>query len=135
MSDSSLSDTVPMMRGGPSSHGLTESTLLYSRIFAAFASIGFAGLLVYTIVTDGSPFRLSLLTPWMSTTLVDYYLSLLPLYIVIYNRESRIAGTAVGILWVIICASLGACAIWAYVFYLLLRVRPGTPLSIIITGI
>ena len=122
------SDTSPMMRSNGT--GLSANALLLGRIFSAIASIGFAVLLVYTIVTDGSPFRLSLLTPWMSTTLVDYYLSLVPLYIVIYNRESRAAGTAL----VVVCASLGACAIWAYVFYLLLRVRPGTSLSAIITG-
>ncbi|KAF3447374.1 hypothetical protein FNV43_RR12560 [Rhamnella rubrinervis] len=43
-------------------------------IFIALGSL-MVGTLVYTILTDGSPFRKELLTPWMTATLIDFYIN------------------------------------------------------------
>jgi len=118
-----------MLSRGATSVGPTA--LLAARVVAAALSVGFAALLIYTIATDGSPFRMEVLTPWMATTLVDYYLSVSPVYIVILVRERSVLA---GVLWALLCASLGACAVWAYVLVALLRVRPGVPLAELVAG-
>jgi hypothetical protein len=131
------SDAAPMMvssaRSGPA---CSASALLLGRAASALLSVSFLILLVYTCATDGSPFRSALLTPWMSTTLVDYYLSLLPFYFAVFMREryGSGAGAAVAALWVLFCAGLGACAVWLYVFVVLMRARPGVSVASLITG-
>ena len=111
--------------------GLSASALLIMRAASGALSLFFTALLVYTCATAGSPFNSDLLTPWMTTTLVDYYLSLAPLYVVFYLRErSAVAGAAT----VLFCACLGACAVWAVVLLALLRTRPGTTLMELIAG-
>ena len=137
MADAQSSDASPMMSSaaarGPT---CSASALLLGRAAAAVLSLSFSILLVYTIATDGSPFRSSLLTPWMTTTLVDYYLSLLPFYFVVFARERYGSGAsaAVAALWVCFCAGLGACAVWAYICVVLLRARPGVSVAALITG-
>ena len=81
-----------VMREASSGPGLTAGQLLAARALSLCLSVAFAALLIYTIAVDGSPFRASLLTPWMSTTLVDYYLSCAPLYAVVFLREARGGG-------------------------------------------
>ena len=67
----------------------TAFSLLLLRSFSAFFFLLFSIILTYTCATDGSPFRSSLLTPWMSTTLVDFYLVLLPLLLLVCLRHRR----------------------------------------------
>ena len=129
-----------VMREASSGPGLTAGQLLAARALSLSLSLAFAALLIYTIAVDGSPFRQSLLTPWMSTTLVDYYLSCAPLYAVVWLREARGGGGGGGggalapTLWVVALAGLGACSVWFYVFVALMRARPGTTLAQFIIG-
>ncbi|THG18246.1 hypothetical protein TEA_017190 [Camellia sinensis var. sinensis] len=46
-----------------------------------FTALGFLmlGTLLYTLLTDGSPFRTELLTPWMTATLIDFYINVVAL--------------------------------------------------------
>jgi hypothetical protein len=128
MSDGS--DMSGLVRTGGAA-GLSSGTLFLARLVAACLSLGFACLLVWTIATAGSPFNSELLTPWMNTTLVDYYLSCAPLYAVLYCRERSSLG---GALRVLACAGLGACAVWACVLEALLRVQPGVTMADLISG-
>ena len=126
-----------VMREASSGPGLTAGQLLAARCLSLALSVAFAALLIYTIAVDGSPFRASLLTPWMSTTLVDYDLSCAPLYAVVFLREARGGGGGgggAGALWVLALAGLGACSVWLYVFFALMRARPGTTLAQFIVG-
>jgi hypothetical protein len=52
-----------------------------------FMVLSFTIVLIYTCVTDGSPFRLSLLTPWMNATLVDFYWNVAALSLIVVLRE------------------------------------------------
>ena len=107
------------------------TALFVSRCLALSLCISFSILLIYTIQTDGSPFRSELLTPWMSTTLVDYYLTALPFYIIIFLRSSTLLE---GVLWPIACACLGSSTVWLYVFVTLMRVRPGVSVAALLCG-
>jgi len=35
-----------------------------------------ATVVIYTVITDGLPFRKELLTPWMAATLIDFYINI-----------------------------------------------------------
>jgi hypothetical protein len=51
-----------------------DSPLLVAlKISTAILMVIAASMIIYTTVTDGSPLRLELLTPWMKATLVDFY--------------------------------------------------------------
>ncbi|KAB5568451.1 hypothetical protein DKX38_002244 [Salix brachista] len=56
-----------------------QSAVVTLRI--AFSLLGFLmlGTLIYTLITDGSPFRKELLTPWMTATLIDFYINVVAL--------------------------------------------------------
>lgn len=103
----------------------SASGLLYSRIAAGALSLTFAGILWATIEKDGSPFRSSLLTPWMVTTLIDFYLSYLVLLLWVFTRETPLKAIA----WSLYLCCLGSVAVWSYVLYVLLTLRAGDPLS------
>lgn len=127
---SSIGEDVPM---APARAAITLGgrTLLLARIASAGLALFFAILLVYTIATAGSPFQLSLLTPWMATTIVDYYVTALPFYVWIFIRE-RSAGLA--LLYALICAGLGSSLVWIYILVALLQHRSGQPLASFVLG-
>ncbi|KAG6776248.1 hypothetical protein POTOM_019754 [Populus tomentosa] len=58
---------------------MKQSAVMSARI--AFSVLGFLmlGTLIYTLLTDGSPFRKELLTPWMVATLIDFYINVVAL--------------------------------------------------------
>ncbi|KAL9249188.1 hypothetical protein AKJ16_DCAP01060 [Drosera capensis] len=57
----------------------------------AFSVLGFImlGTLVYTITTDDYPFRKELLTPWLTATLIDFYINVAALSVWVSYKESR----------------------------------------------
>ncbi|XP_039006890.1 uncharacterized protein LOC120134530, partial [Hibiscus syriacus] len=56
-----------------------HSPVVIARI--AFSVLGclMLGTLIYTLLTDGSPFRKELPTPWMTATLIDFYINVVAL--------------------------------------------------------
>uniref|UniRef100_A0A7N2KW34 Uncharacterized protein n=1 Tax=Quercus lobata TaxID=97700 RepID=A0A7N2KW34_QUELO len=62
------------------------------------------GTLVYTLLTDGSPFRKELLTPWMIATLVDFYINVVALSVWVYYKESSWISAMI---WIILLVSFG----------------------------
>ena len=105
----------------------TAGGLLCLRVLAVSLFLFFTALLIYTCATDGSPFRSSLLTPWMVTTLFDYYISLLPSIGLAVYRERRTPLLA-GLLAIYVCC-LGSSALWSYLLFVSLRLRPGDPVT------
>ena len=95
-------------------------------LISASLSVFFFCVLVYTISTDGSPFRSVLLTPWMVTTLIDYYLSLSPFLIWVFLRERS---APLALLWAVVLCCSGSVGVWAYVWLMSLRVRPGDSIA------
>ena len=110
-----------------SSQGLTLLRAISAILFLFFTS-----LLIYTCATDGSPFRSSLLTPWMVTTLFDFYLVALPFYGFVCWRHRRSPGTAS--LVVISCVCLGSSSTWLYLLLLFCGLRAGDPVVRLFMG-
>lgn len=101
------------------------------RWLSAAMSVAFAAVLAYTIAIDGSPFRSGILTPWLTTTIVDYYWTSAVVYLWIYLRESSLLRA---LLWMTACFCGGSVVVWLYVWLALRRVTPGTPLAALLLG-
>ncbi|VAI89594.1 unnamed protein product [Triticum turgidum subsp. durum] len=77
--------------------------VVYKAVFAALGCL-MVGTLVYTCITDGSPFRTKLLTPWMVTTLVDLYVNIAAISTwVVYKEGNWITS----IFWVVLLICFG----------------------------
>ena len=108
-------------------------------------------VLAYTCWVHGSPFRSELLIPWMVTTLIDYYLTLLPvcvpplklppknflhtsnspssphsLLLVAYRHRSSPIVAACVCLYM---CCLGSFAVWSYICLVFCLLRPGDAVS------
>ena len=109
------------------SGGISEGSLTMWRSLSLIFSLFFSAVLVATIAVEGSPFYWSILTQkWMRTTLVDYYMTLLPFLVFVAHRERRSA--LVATLSVVYCCCLGSAAVWSYVFIVTLQLKVGDPL-------
>ncbi|KAK9943695.1 hypothetical protein M0R45_009296 [Rubus argutus] len=74
--------------------------------------------LVYAIFTDGLPFRMDILFPWMTTTVLDFYINVLALAAWVSYKESNwISAT----LWIILLACFGSITTCAYILLQLMK--------------
>ncbi|XP_062159137.1 uncharacterized protein LOC133866585 isoform X3 [Alnus glutinosa] len=80
-------------------------------LFTVLGSVMVATL-IFTICTDGLPFRKDLLTPWMVATLVDFYINVVPLAAWVLYRESS---WLCAILWIILLVCFGSITTCAYI--------------------
>nr|CAB3468267.1 unnamed protein product [Digitaria exilis] len=90
---------------------------------AVFAALGvlMVATLVYTCSTDGSPFRLDLLTPWMVATLADFYVNVIAISAWVIYKEANWISSAV---WVLLLVCFGSAATCAYIVKKLFEVIP-----------
>ncbi|CAN1175728.1 hypothetical protein LINPERPRIM_LOCUS4446, partial [Linum perenne] len=66
-----------------------------ARIVFTILGCAIVATLVYTILTDGSPFRQELLTPWMCAMLIDFYVNIAALSVwVAYKETSWLSASA-----------------------------------------
>ncbi|URE21237.1 hypothetical protein MUK42_11328 [Musa troglodytarum] len=56
-------------------HNVKCSSIMIGRVLFSILGIVVSVVVVYTVITDGLPFRMELLTPWMATTLIDFYIN------------------------------------------------------------
>ncbi|CAH9110138.1 unnamed protein product [Cuscuta epithymum] len=98
---------------------------------AVFIALGclMLGALIYTIVTDGSPFRRELYTPWVSATLVDLYISIVVLSVWVSYKESSWISAAC---WIVLLACLGSFSTCIYVVVQLFRLSSQDPVYYIL---
>uniref|UniRef100_A0A6V7QQV9 Uncharacterized protein n=1 Tax=Ananas comosus var. bracteatus TaxID=296719 RepID=A0A6V7QQV9_ANACO len=90
----------------------SSSTLTAYRVLFTALGLFMLATLVYTLVTDGSPFRRELLTPWMSATLVDFYANVVAISVwVIYKESSWISS----VIWIVLLVCFGSIATCAYI--------------------
>ncbi|KAJ0960004.1 hypothetical protein J5N97_000225 [Dioscorea zingiberensis] len=99
-----------------------SSLMAYKTMFSVLGCL-MVVTLVYTIFTDGSPFRRELLTPWMVATLVDFYVNVvcyfsLPIILyfligawVVYKESTWISA----VLWIIFLVCFGSITTCAYI--------------------
>ncbi|EEC80868.1 hypothetical protein OsI_23490 [Oryza sativa Indica Group] len=96
---------------------------VYKAVFAALGAL-MLGTLVYTCVTDGSPFRLELLTPWLVATLIDFYVNVTAISTwVIYKEVNWISS----FFWVVLLYCFGSIATCAYVVVKLFEIKTSGP--------
>ncbi|KAL1192247.1 hypothetical protein V5N11_021055 [Cardamine amara subsp. amara] len=76
--------------------------------------------LVYTIITDGLPLpdRKDVFTPWFATTIVDFYINIVPIAVWIVYKESTWFGS---ILWAILLLIFGSLTTCVYLFLQLVK--------------
>ncbi|XP_047322300.1 uncharacterized protein LOC124926164 isoform X2 [Impatiens glandulifera] len=87
------------------------------------------GTLIYTILTDGSPFRSELLTPWMVATLIDFYINTVALSVWIAYKESSWLSAVV---WIILLVCFGSFTTCVYIVRQLLYLSPHDPVYLVL---
>lgn len=92
------------------------------RLFAVCA-LGVSGAAIgYTLATDGSPFRMELLTPWMVATLFDFYGLVALISVVLFAVEPS---TWVAAAWTVAVCCLGSPAAWTWALWKLIQSKAG----------
>lgn len=86
------------------------------------------GTLIYTIATDGSPFRKDVLTPWLSATLVDFYINVVALSVWVAYKESNWMSSA---FWIILLICFGSISTCAYIVLQLFHLSPEDPVFLV----
>nr|GMD50147.1 uncharacterized protein LOC109151045 isoform X3 [Ipomoea batatas] len=72
-------------------------------VFIALACL-MVGTLIYTFITNGSPFRKEVFTPWLTATLIDFYFNIVAIGAwVIYKESNWISA----VLWVVLLICFG----------------------------
>lgn len=110
-------------------HKGKSSSVVTARII--FSVLGFLmlGTLIYTLLTDGSPFRKELLTPWMTTTLIDFYINVAALSVWVAYKESSWVGA---FFWIILFICLGSITTCAYIVLQLFRLSSQDPVYLVL---
>ncbi|KAJ4916430.1 hypothetical protein Rs2_01980 [Raphanus sativus] len=111
--------------------GLRDKKSLVVSARFVFGALGcvMLGALVYTCLTDGSPFRMELLYPWMVVLLVSFYIHVAVLSVwVVYKESSWI----IGVLWVALLLSLGSFGTSVVIVVQLFRLSPLDPLYLVL---
>ncbi|CAI8604291.1 unnamed protein product [Vicia faba] len=94
------------------------------RILFSVLGVVMLGTLIYTLVTDGSPFRTELLTPWMQATLVDFYINVVALAVWVAYKESS---WVYAVSWVILLICFGSITSCVYVVWQLFKISYQDP--------
>ncbi|KAJ7523550.1 hypothetical protein O6H91_18G054000 [Diphasiastrum complanatum] len=81
--------------------------------------------ILYTSVTDGSPFRMELLTPWMKATLIDFYVNIILLAAWVWYKEST---WGLRIIWTLLLIGFGSVTTSWYVAIQLFKISVDDPL-------
>ncbi|KAF3333487.1 hypothetical protein FCM35_KLT01178 [Carex littledalei] len=91
--------------------GASISFVLYRILFVVLGCF-MVGTLIYTTVTDGSPFRAELLIPWLITTLIDFYVNVVALSVWVAYKESSWVSS---VIWIVLLVCFGSAATCAYI--------------------
>ncbi|KAI3868530.1 hypothetical protein MKX03_035703 [Papaver bracteatum] len=105
------------------------SSVVAARI--AFTALGclMLGPLIYTLLTDGSPFRTELLIPWMKALLIDFYIHIVAMsFWVIYKESSSLSA----FIWIILFICLGSFTVCTYIVIQLFQLSSQDPLYLVL---
>ncbi|XP_016464278.1 uncharacterized protein LOC107787248 isoform X2 [Nicotiana tabacum] len=106
-----------------------KCSLLTARILSLVLGCLMLGTLIYTIVTDGSPFRRDVFTPWLSATLVDFYVNIVALSVWVAYKESSWLSAA---FWIILLICFGSISTCAYIALQLFSLSSQDPVYLIL---
>lgn len=108
---------------------MRHSPVITARIsFGALGCLMF-GTLLYTLLTDGSPFRKELFTPWMVATLIDFYINVIALSVWIAYKESSLIGA---VFWIILMICFGSLTTCVYIVRQLFLLTSQDPLYLVL---
>jgi hypothetical protein len=96
-----------------------------------FVALGFATAItvLYTCLTDGTPFRSELLVPWMTATLIDFYVNVFAIAVWVWYKESSWASR---IIWTILLISFGSITTSWYIALELFKMLPDDPVYLVL---
>ncbi|KAK2976244.1 hypothetical protein RJ640_021955 [Escallonia rubra] len=100
--------------------GLVSPAFGLKVLFSALGCVMLATL-VYTISIDGLPFRKDLLTPWMTATLVDFYINVVVLGAWVSYKEPNCISA---ILWIVLLVCFGSITTSGYIVLQLIKLSP-----------
>lgn len=103
--------------------------LLTARILSPALSCLMLGTLIYSIVTDGSPFRRDVWTPWLTATVIDLYVNVAALSVWVAYKESSWPGAAC---WIILIICFGSASTCAYIALQLYSLSSQDPLYLVL---
>ncbi|XP_002987953.2 uncharacterized protein LOC9651975 isoform X1 [Selaginella moellendorffii] len=96
--------------------------------FIALGTI-LAATIAYTCVTDGSPFRMELLTPWMKETLLDFYILVFIFGCWVWYKEDSVVSR---IIWIVLLVCFGSVTAAYYVSIQLFKISVHDPIYTIL---
>eukprot|EP01119_Soliformovum_irregulare_P008070 TRINITY_DN2090_c0_g1_i2.p1 TRINITY_DN2090_c0_g1~~TRINITY_DN2090_c0_g1_i2.p1 ORF type:complete len:153 (-),score=19.96 TRINITY_DN2090_c0_g1_i2:76-534(-) len=106
---------------------LSSSELTASRVVIALLAAFGAFVIIYTIATDGQPFRKDVwAVPWVKATVADFYVNTFFLVWWIYYKEQNLVSR---IFWILTVLCLGSPVTCIYVLLQFLKLRPGDSVS------
>ncbi|XP_077253140.1 uncharacterized protein LOC143892418 isoform X2 [Tasmannia lanceolata] len=105
------------------------SSVVALRILFGVLGCLMLGTLIYTLLTDGSPFREELLTPWMVETLVDFYVNVVAISAWVVYKEP----TGIGALfWIVLLICFGSITTCSYIVMQLFHLSSQDPYCLVL---
>ncbi|KAM6542203.1 hypothetical protein CsatB_006650 [Cannabis sativa] len=106
-----------------------KHSVVTARVFFSALGCVMLGALIYTLLTDGSPFRKELLDSVMVATLIDFYCLVLALSVWIAYKESCLI---CAVIWIVLLICFGSIATCAYVVLQLFQLTSQDPLYLVL---
>ncbi|XP_060672961.1 uncharacterized protein LOC132803655 isoform X2 [Ziziphus jujuba] len=106
-----------------------HSPVVITRVIFIVLGCLMSGTLVYTILTDGSPFRKELLTPWMIATLIDFYINVIALSVWVAHTSSTFVAA---IFWIVLLICFGSIATCIYIVQQLFHLTTQDPVYLVL---
>eukprot|EP00271_Cylindrocystis_brebissonii_P002339 TRINITY_DN1288_c0_g1_i1.p1 TRINITY_DN1288_c0_g1~~TRINITY_DN1288_c0_g1_i1.p1 ORF type:complete len:120 (+),score=4.75 TRINITY_DN1288_c0_g1_i1:370-729(+) len=103
--------------------------VIAARVIFTCLSVAMAFCVIYTCVTDGTPFRSEVLTPWMGATLIDFYLNVFILLCWLFYKED---GWLARIIWTALFIGLGSIMTCLYLAVEFFKLNASDPLYLVI---
>ncbi|XP_059631495.1 uncharacterized protein LOC132274274 isoform X2 [Cornus florida] len=104
-------------------------SVVTARVLFSALGVLMLGTLIYTLLTDGSPFRRELLTPWMTATLIDFYINVVALSVWVAYKESSWVSALV---WIALLICFGSITTCAYIVLQLFQLSSQDPVYLIL---
>ncbi|CAL9020480.1 unnamed protein product, partial [Prunus brigantina] len=105
------------------------SPVWIARVLFSALGLLMLGTLLYTLLTDGTPFRTELLTPWMTATLIDFYINVVALSVWVAYKESS---WITAVLWIIFLICFGSITTCIYIVRQLLGMASQDPIYLVL---
>ncbi|XP_054786678.1 uncharacterized protein LOC129292955 isoform X2 [Prosopis cineraria] len=120
----------PNKNGGEAApKGKQHSFVVTLRILFTVLGSLMLGTLVYTLITDGSPFQMELLTPWMTATLIDFYINVVALGVWVAYKECSWSSA---LFWIVLLISFGSITTCIYIVWNLFQITCQDPVYLIL---